>query len=124
MTEASKGHILVVDDNDAIRDIVADALELHGYVVRTAADGQQALECADSETRLILLDLMMPGVDGERVAERLARKGCRAPILVVTADRLGGERAQGMGVAGFLAKPFDLAALLQAVRRGLGETTD
>lgn len=113
--------ILVVDDNDAIREIVADALRLYGYEVRTARDGTEALAEAREAPSLVLLDLMMPGLDGASVALRLAEQGCVAPIVVVTADRAGAERAKRMGAAGFLPKPFDLDRLLETIARVLSD---
>lgn len=113
----SKKRILVVDDNDAIREIVADALSLYGYEVRTASDGAEALAEAREAPSLVLLDLMMPGLDGASVAARLAEQGCSAPIVVATADRAGAERAKRMGAAGFLPKPFDLDRLLEVIAR-------
>lgn len=112
--------ILVVDDNDAIREIVSDALSLYGYEVLTARNGEEALEAAGQKPSLILLDLMMPGLDGPSVSRRLAEQGCFAPVVVVTADRTGAARAKEMGAVAFLAKPFDLDGLLATIERVLG----
>lgn len=112
--------ILVVDDTDAIREIVADALSLYGYEVLTARNGEEALEAAKQQPALVLMDLMMPGLDGQSVSRRLAEQGCTAPVVVVSADRAGAARAKEMGAVGFLPKPFDLDRLLETIERVLG----
>ncbi len=111
--------ILVVDDDDDIREIMTLALEASGYPVLAAADGVHCMELlgASPPPRLILLDLMMPRMDGWQVCAALARQPALAavPVVVLT----GNVRANltGLDVAGFLRKPFDLATLLGMVRR-------
>lgn len=108
--------ILIVDDNDAIRESLVDALTDEGFQVEDARDGIAALRIAAHDPpSVILLDLMMPGIDGKTVAERLLKNGCASPVIVVSADRGAAERARTMGAAGFLAKPFDLDALLTLI---------
>lgn len=110
--------ILIVDDNPAIRESLCDALAAEGYVVDGAPDGLAALRAAQQRPpAVILLDLTMPGIEGGAVASRLAQAGCAAPVIVLSADRAGADRARAMGAAGFLAKPFDLNALVELIER-------
>ena len=110
--------ILIVDDNDAIRESLTDALTDEGYAVQGACDGTEALEMARRDPpAVILLDLMMPGLDGGTVAERLIQIGCRSPVIVVSADRRVAQRSRALGVAGFLLKPFDLDALVELIHK-------
>jgi CheY-like chemotaxis protein len=113
------GPILVVDDDDDVREVMTMALENSGYKVINAADGAQCLEILGRVPRpcLILLDLMMPRMDGWQVCAELERRPelSEVPVVVLT----GNVRATvtGLKVAGFLRKPFDLATLLGVVRR-------
>ncbi len=110
--------ILIVDDNAAIRESLADALSDEGYTVEVASDGATALRSVGSKApAVILLDLTMPGLDGTVVAQRLAESGCSPPVIVVSADRGVADRARAMGAAGFLAKPFDLGALVDMIEK-------
>jgi CheY-like chemotaxis protein len=112
--------VLVVDDNDAVRESLVDALSDEGFMTEGASDGALALRKADQSLRpsVILLDLMMPGLDGVTVAERLLQKGGSAPpVIVLSADRYGAELARKLGAAGFLAKPFDLDALVAMIQK-------
>lgn len=116
--------VLIVDDNDAIRESLADALADEGYAPESAADGITALRVAhESPPQVILLDLMMPGLDGTTVAERLSQTRCPSHVIILSADRRGAERAQALGAAGFLAKPFDLDELVALIRRLVGPVT-
>ncbi len=118
--------VLVVDDEPDIRRLVGDALQLEGYRVRTAGDGREALQrVAEEPPDLILLDLMMPVMDGRQFCRMLThtpRRGDheRIPIILLSADRHLREQAAELGVAGYLPKPFDLDDLLAAVQRHLG----
>lgn len=119
--------VLVVDDEPDIRRLVGDALRLEGYQVRTAGDGQEALQrVAEERPDLILLDLMMPVMDGRQFCRLLARAPSRAerpariPVILLSADRRLREQAEELGAAGYLAKPFDLDDLLTAVQHHLG----
>ena len=116
-------HVLVVDDDDVIRDTIADALEFEGYVVRRARNGQEALgQVQAGPPRVIVLDLMMPVMDGWTFVER-----CRAdslcadvPIVVVSAShnlRSAASRLTAKGVSAVIAKPFSLDVLIGAVDR-------
>lgn len=110
--------ILVVDDDEGIRLMVALALEGGGLRVLTAADGREALELVAREPpTLILLDLKMPGMDGWAFARAYrARSGPHAPIVVMTAAHPAGRVAEVRADAE-LAKPFDLEQLQRVVER-------
>src|SRR5207237_1299523 len=79
--------ILVVDDERAVRESLRRALELEGYEIELAADGREALERleADSQPDALILDVLMPGLDGLEVCRRLRRAGSRLPVLMLTA---------------------------------------
>ena len=109
--------ILVVDDDDSIREFVGMALEDEGHQVVTAAQGAQALVvAAESPPDLILLDIRMPVMDGWEFA-RLYRQqpGPHAPIVVLSATGNPAATMQQIGAMSFLAKPFELKQLLALV---------
>lgn len=111
--------ILLADDDRAIRESLERALILEGYQVTTAADGVQALTAARrEEADAILLDVMMPGVDGLGVCRVLRADGVRTPILMLTARVEVDDRVAGLdaGADDYLAKPFELAELLARLR--------
>ncbi len=111
--------ILVVDDDRAIRDSLARVLGLEGYEVRTAADGAAALELITAEPPdAVLLDVMMPNVDGLMVCRVLRAERNRVPILMLTARTETSERIAGLdaGADDYLPKPFDLGELLARLR--------
>ncbi len=121
--EQPRPTILVVDDNEVTREGIAVVLRRGGYVVVTAADGAQALDSlrAGPPPALILLDMLMPLVDGWQFLDRL-RKG-RAPhppVIVTSGSVVRDEWALAHGCAGFLPKPVDAEDLLREVRRVLG----
>lgn len=111
--------VLVVDDDRAVRISTARALELEGYDVDVAVDGAAALEAVeDLHPDLILLDVMMPNVDGLTVCRRLRSRGDRTPILMLTARVEVSDRVSGLdaGADDYLPKPFDLDELFARVR--------
>jgi DNA-binding response OmpR family regulator len=111
--------VLIVDDDESIRDFLAMALSDDGYDVATAEEGQRALDVARRwDPALILLDMRMGGMDGWGFA-RAYRKASRrrAPILVVTAARDAAVYAAQIEADAFLAKPFELRDLLGLVAR-------
>ena len=112
-------HVLVVDDDRAIREAVERALLLEGYQVETADDGVQAVVAGRRpELGVIVLDVMMPGIDGLGVCRLLRAEGVRTPILMLTARVEVGARVAGLdaGADDYLAKPFDLDELLARLR--------
>lgn len=123
-------NVLVVDDDPAIREVIAELLEDEGYVVAIAADGEEALAILQGQAAppcLILLDLMMPRMNGWEFREAQRLDPSLAPIPVITisahADLLsGGTR---LDAAGHLPKPLDIDRLLATIRhycRRLGAT--
>lgn len=119
--EQARGTILVVDDDAAILDVVADVLRFEGYPVETAVDGADALQVVErARPALVLLDMRMPRLDGWGFARTLAERGVELPILVMTAARDAAGWAEEIGAQGYLAKPFDIGELLEAVRSQAG----
>lgn len=111
--------ILVVDDDRAVRESLRRSLQFNGYQVELAADGQQALDwLVDQRPDAMVLDVMMPRVDGLEVARRLRSTGDDLPILVLTARDAVSDRVAGLdaGADDYLPKPFALEELLARVR--------
>ena len=115
----SAGYILIVEDDDDIREALTQILELEGYAVREAANGREALDISRAEPTpsLILLDLMMPVMDGwqfraEQVKDPVLSK---VPVVVISADLSIQEKAASFGAAAVLPKPISLDRLLRAV---------
>jgi two-component system, chemotaxis family, chemotaxis protein CheY len=109
--------VLVVDDDPDILDAICDILETEGYRVARARHGLEALDQITTEVpAIILLDLMMPVMDGPAFAQALRDRqlGARIPIVVISADG-NPQKAAAVGATGFLAKPFDIDALLAQV---------
>lgn len=111
-------NVLIVEDDEGIRETLRLALELEGYSVFSAANGQEGLDILPKIERpcLILLDLMMPVMDGWRFVEILDEDTILAaiPVVVVTAFA---ERAKSIHARGILKKPIDLDVLLATVKR-------
>jgi two-component system, OmpR family, response regulator MprA len=112
--------ILVVDDERAVRDSLRRALELQGYAVALAADGAQALAQLESNGPVdaVLLDVLMPGLDGLEVCRQIRRSGNEVPVLMLTARDAVGDRVAGLdaGADDYVVKPFALEELLARVR--------
>ncbi|WP_282975897.1 response regulator transcription factor [Saccharopolyspora erythraea] len=111
--------ILVVDDDRAVRESLRRSLQFNGYQVELAADGQQALDwLAAQRPDAMVLDVMMPRVDGLEVARRLRSTGDDLPILVLTARDAVSDRVAGLdaGADDYLPKPFALEELLARLR--------
>ena len=111
--------ILVVDDEPAVRDAVDRALRLDGHEVALAHDGRQALDAAAAAPPdAVVLDLLMPQVDGLEVCRRMRAAGDRTPVLVLTARDAIADRVRGLdaGADDYLVKPFALEELLARVR--------
>ncbi len=111
--------LLVVEDEAHLAEVIADNLEIEGYTVEVVGDGNRALERVRAEPpALIVLDVMLPGLDGFAVCERLRAEGCAVPILFLTARNLNEDRVHGLELGGddYLGKPFDLRELILRVR--------
>jgi two-component system, OmpR family, response regulator MprA len=119
--------ILVVDDEPAVRAALERALGLDGFEVGSAEDGQEALRTVQRERpELVVLDVLMPGLDGIAVCRRLRRDGDRTPILMLTARDAVSDRVAGLdaGADDYLVKPFALEELLARVRALLRRTVN
>jgi two-component system, chemotaxis family, chemotaxis protein CheY len=115
--------ILVVDDDPDILEALSEILEAEGFEIRRARNGKEALERLEPDApQLILLDLMMPVMDGWEFAQRMRQKPpaiSSIPLIVLSADRNVGSKAMDIGAVGHLAKPFELNDLLEMVRKAL-----
>ena len=115
--DRAKAKILLVDDDPAIRRMLARILADEGYNVSPAANGPEALELASrAGVDLILLDLNMPGLDGWETYEKLNSKKPPPPVIVITARPNQHFTAQAAGIGALLEKPLDLQKLLTAIR--------
>jgi two-component system, OmpR family, response regulator MprA len=118
--------VLIVDDEPAVRDALRRSLAFEGYGTVLAVDGLDALEkTASGEPDVILLDVLMPRMDGLTAARRLRAAGSRVPILMLTARDTVGDRVTGLdaGADDYLVKPFELDELLARIRALLRRNT-
>jgi DNA-binding response OmpR family regulator len=121
LTDHSRAHVLIVEDDAMLRETLMWVLQDHGFDVALAIDGPDAVrQAALSRPGVVVLDMNLPGLDGAGVAAELrARYGGDLPILVVTADGQSRQKAERVGAYAFLHKPFDMNALVQQVQVGL-----
>lgn len=113
---------LVVDDSDVIRELIAVNLEMEGFAVSTAADGESAIVlAAELRPHVITMDVMMPRLNGFETVQRLRRDARTAsiPVVMVTGRAQGAdvERGDEVGVEAYLTKPFEPAELIEVVTR-------
>jgi two-component system, OmpR family, alkaline phosphatase synthesis response regulator PhoP len=112
-------HLLLVEDEEALRVQLCRALTFHGYSVEAVADGGPALAAHEARRAdLIILDLMLPGMDGFQVIHELRNKGDVVPILMLTARASESDRVKGLslGCDDYLVKPFSLLELMARIR--------
>ncbi|MDG0790362.1 response regulator transcription factor [Cohnella ginsengisoli] len=112
-------HILVIDDDDKITSLLRRSLAFEGYEVSTASNGPAGLGIvADKSADLVILDVMMPGIDGWEVCRRLRTAGMNVPVLMLTAKDDVQDRVKGLdlGADDYLVKPFALEELMARVR--------
>jgi two-component system response regulator MprA len=121
--------ILVVDDERAVRESLRRALELEGYEIELAADGQEALQRLEAggegQSDAVILDVLMPVIDGLEVCRRIRRSGNRVPVLMLTARDEIENRVAGLdaGADDYVTKPFALEELVARVRALLRRTS-
>jgi two-component system response regulator MprA len=122
--------LLVADDEAAVREALALVLDLNGFEVTTAADGHKAIRALSAERPdAVILDVLMPGLDGLEVCRRIRATGDRTPVLMLTARAEVSERVAGLeaGADDYLVKPFareELIARLRALLRRTGWEDD
>ncbi|HEY7401824.1 MAG TPA: response regulator transcription factor [Actinomycetota bacterium] len=111
--------VLVVDDEPMVREVLAKYLEKDGFEVATAEDGEQALaRCAESTPDLVLLDLMLPKIDGLEVFRRMQGAGAQTPVIMLTAKGEETDRVVGLelGADDYVTKPFSPREVVARVR--------
>jgi two-component system, OmpR family, response regulator len=117
--------VLVVDDESNITDLVATALRYEGFEVSTAGDGRTALSLVESfRPHAIVLDVMLPDVDGFAVQRKLVERGERAPVVFLTARDATEDKVHGLTIGGddYVTKPFSLEELIARIRTVLRRT--
>jgi two-component system OmpR family response regulator len=120
-----EARLLVVDDEPNIRELLSASLRYAGFEVATAADGQQALALAESfRPDLLVLDVMMPGLDGFGVVRRLRQSGRHTPVLFLTARDAAEDKVSGLTLGGddYVTKPFSLDEVIARIRAVLRRT--
>lgn len=120
-----EARLLVVDDEPNIRELLSASLRYAGFEVATAPDGQQALSIADQfQPDLLVLDVMMPGLDGFGVVRRLRQNGSNTPVLFLTARDAAEDKVTGLTLGGddYVTKPFSLDEVLARIRAVLRRT--
>jgi two-component system response regulator RegX3 len=120
-----QAQILIVEDEAAIRTGLTDALVYHGFAVDTAADGTRGLELAlTGRFDLILLDIMLPGIDGFEVCEQIRRVDRQQPLIMLTAKTGDEDIITGLslGADDYVAKPFSVAQLILRIKAVLRRT--
>jgi len=116
--------VLVVDDEEAIRNLVARTLESASYDVDIAPDGSTAVErLEETEYDLLITDLKMPGMDGLSVIREARRHDTALPIIIITGNSTEASaiEAINLGVSGYLTKPFRMPRILTVAARALGQ---
>jgi two-component system response regulator MprA len=115
--------VLVVDDDPQVVRLLRVNLELEGYDVVSASDGQQALDAVDADSPdLVVCDVMMPGMDGVEVVRRLRADNKTVPVVMLSAKAMRSDMRAGLdaGANEYVTKPFDPAELIEVVDRLLG----
>jgi len=115
----ASGRVLVAEDDKAVRDSLVRALTFEGYEVSTAGDGAEALMAVlETQPDVIVLDVLMPHVDGLTACRKLRERGDRTPVLMLTARHEVSDRVAGLdaGADDYLVKPFSFSELLARIR--------
>jgi DNA-binding NtrC family response regulator len=116
--------VLLVDDDDRIREMGRQMIEMGGYTVLLATSGEEALEIYSTgreQIALVILDLIMPGIGGSRCLEELLRRDPNVKVLVASGYSANGHAKgqESSGARGFVSKPYDAKDILKAIRRVL-----
>jgi two-component system, OmpR family, response regulator len=122
---APEARVLVVDDEHHIAELLSTALRFVGFETRTAANGREALAAAaEFRPELVLLDVMLPDLDGFEVCRRLRADGDRVPVIFLTARDAPDEKVRGLTIGGddYVTKPFSLEEVVARVRTVLRRT--
>ncbi|MBB5965306.1 two-component system OmpR family response regulator [Planomonospora venezuelensis] len=124
MLDRVEARLLVVDDEPNIRELLSASLRLSGFEVMTAADGREAVQFAERiRPDLVVLDVMLPDMDGFAVAGRLREMGGQMPVLFLTARDGTDDKVTGLKVADdYVTKPFSLEEVLARIRAVLRRT--
>ncbi len=125
MSDSEEHRVLVVDDEPSIVDVVTMALRFHGFAVAAAGTGQEALaQVAAFRPHLVLLDVMLPDMEGFEVAERLGAQRAGVPIVFLTARDATPDKVRGLTGGGddYVTKPFSLEELVARIRAILRRT--
>ena len=113
--------VLVVDDDDRLREFVRVNLEMDGYSVREAANAEEGLAALEEESPdLILLDVMMPGMDGWEMLQRVQERHGTIPVVMFSGKVDASGEAEERGASGFIAKPFDPQQLVDRAKQIVG----
>ena len=118
--------ILLIEDEEAMVKGLRDAFDHHGYIVKTAQDGEAGIQLAETERPdLIILDVMLPGMDGFDVCRHLRKRGIAIPILMLTARGEEVDKVVGLeiGADDYITKPFSTRELLARVKAHLRRST-
>jgi two-component system, OmpR family, response regulator len=121
MDAVFSGRVLVVEDDPSIRDLLMEVLEQEGLTVVACADGEQAVAAAEKQRPVaVVLDMALPLLDGPTVAGRISDLyGDQVPLIVVTASRPIEVAAARVRASSYIAKPFDVADVVDAVRAAI-----
>ncbi|MDR2347438.1 MAG: response regulator transcription factor [Bifidobacteriaceae bacterium] len=126
MPPSPAANLLVVDDEPSIRDLLATSLKFAGFAVTTAATGGEAVAAAiESHPDLIVLDVMLPDMDGFTVTRRLRERGEHIPVLFLTARDQTDDKVHGLTVGGddYVTKPFSLEEVVARIKAVLRRTS-
>jgi len=112
--------VLVVDDDDRLREFMRVNLEVEGYTVREASSGEEALEALEDQApQLVLLDVVMPGIDGWQMLQRMQERHGSIPVIMFSGqvDAKSADEAEERGARGFVGKPFDPQQLIESTKQ-------
>ena len=126
MPEDLRKKVLVVDDDPNLRDVIVNFIRGHGYEGVEAAAGQAALDLlANTKVELIILDIMMPGMDGFATLDKIREMGCKVPIMLLSARSRDEDVMHGYGAGAdlYLVKPMSMETLHKAIDYLIGDLT-